>query len=85
MSAQSTAMEANMADDIYDIIRKHQVGFTYATDNSSLRDDLHLDGIDMMSIAADIEEGFGILIGDTALENAQTVGDLLNAVWEAGR
>lgn len=53
-----------------------RVDVDYADPRLELRADLHADDIDMVAIAVDMEEGFGIDLPDPLLDRVSTIGDL---------
>lgn len=55
---------------------------TYS-DDSELGRDLRLNGIDLWSIACDIEEEWNFMFSDHETETWQTVGDIVSAVVRA--
>ena len=44
--------------------------------SARLREDLDLDSFEMMNIAMELEEAFGIALSDAALVQCKTVGDV---------
>jgi acyl carrier protein len=49
-------------------------------DEASLRDDLRMDSLDLVSVVNEVEHEFGVLIPDKELEKLQTVGEVVDAL-----
>lgn len=58
-------------------------GCTQPFDPATLIDDLCLDGLDRQVIAMELEDRFGIEIGDNALEQWRTIADIIATVEKA--
>lgn len=54
------------------------------TEDTSFKDDLGLDSLDLFELAMAIEEEFGIEIPQEELENIVTVGDAVEFIKENG-
>jgi acyl carrier protein len=48
--------------------------------STSLRDDLNLSSLDLIGLAADLEDELGIDIDDDVLSRIRTIGDLFKAI-----
>jgi acyl carrier protein len=53
------------------------------TEATSLREDLSISSMDLITLAADLEQELGIIIDDDMLFDIRTVGDLFKAVDKA--
>lgn len=51
-------------------------------DDRSLREDLHLDSLDFISVVAAVEGEFSISISDEDAERLRTVADVVDLLWE---
>jgi acyl carrier protein len=56
---------------------------TPVTEAAKLSEDLGFDSLDLVELAMDLEERFGVRISDSEIEAARTVGDLVTAVRNA--
>lgn len=54
-------------------------------DTTSLREDLGIGSLDLISLAADLEQELGIRIDDDVLAGIGTIGDLFEAIDNAKR
>ena len=54
------------------------------TEDTSFKDDLGLDSLDLFELAMAIEEEFGVEIPQEELENVVTVGDAVEFIKNAG-
>lgn len=54
------------------------------TEDTSFKDDLGLDSLDLFELAMAIEEEFGVEIPQEELENIVTVGDAVEFIKENG-
>ncbi len=54
------------------------------TEDTSFKDDLGLDSLDLFELAMAIEEEFGVEIPQEDLENVVTVGDAVEFIKNAG-
>lgn len=52
--------------------------------DTRLREDLGADSLDLVVLACELEDRFGVEIPDTALDGARTIGDVLRVVRSAG-
>ena len=50
------------------------------TDATSLRDDLKLDSLEMVTLVFDLQDHLGVIVEDEELGSINTVGDLLRIV-----
>lgn len=50
------------------------------TEQANLRTDIGLSSLDLMSVASDMENTFGVKISERAILTAKTVGDLIACV-----
>ena len=50
---------------------------------TSLRDDLNIGSLDLIGLAADLEDELGIDIDDDVLSRIRTIGDLFKAIDDA--
>ena len=70
-------MDPVIADDVLprtlDLIAR--VCHKEATAQSRFIDDLSLDSIDLVGLVAEMEEEFGVIVGEERLRTFQTVGD----------
>lgn len=57
-------------------LRRNANGHDFEDPSLELRADLRADDIDMVSIAVDVEEHFGLDLSDAVLERIRTIGDL---------
>lgn len=64
------------ADTTRHLIADH-LGFDAVTDDQNLVADLALDSLDRVDLAVTLEQEFDIKIDDAALEEWQTVGDVV--------
>lgn len=79
------ATEATRMPDIADrvrrvIVRQLGVPAEEVTPSASFRDDLGADSLDVLELTMEIEEEFGIQIGDEAAGQVQTVGQAISLV-----
>ena len=65
---------------VIDIVCRMVLPPTIVTKQSRLRADLHLESIDRMSLAIDLDDAFGITVHDEPLLTAMTVDDLVQMV-----
>ena len=69
------------ADTTRILIADH-LGFDAVTDEQNLVADLALDSLDRVDLTVTLEQEFNIDISDAALEEWQTVGDVVKTVEE---
>jgi len=55
------------------------------TDATSLRDDLDISSLILITLASELENALGIDIGDEELGRIQTIGDLFEAIESSKR
>ena len=67
------------ADTTRHLIADH-LGFDAVTDDQNLVADLALDSLDRVDLTVTLEREFGIKIDDAALEEWQTVGDVVKTM-----
>lgn len=67
------------ADTTRILIADH-IGFDAVTDDQHIGNDLAIDSLDRVDLALTLEQEFDIKIDDAALEEWQTVGDVVKTV-----
>ena len=54
------------------------------TEDTMIFEELPLDSLQLYELVVDLEERFGIQISDEAIEKIQSIGDVVDMVYEAG-
>jgi acyl carrier protein len=71
--------EAVLAE-VRDILRRHTEPSQVIDDQTELVADLGVDSLGVMEVVADIEDAFGIHIGDAELRDVVTLADVASAI-----
>lgn len=74
-----------MLEKILDILES-QLGIdtTEVTEDTSFRDDLKIDSLDLYELVTALEDEYGIEIQPEELDDVKTVGDVINFLAERG-
>lgn len=62
-----------------DIVREDQPGVTLTLE-TRFDEDLNLDSLEVVEFALQMEEKIGVKIPDSIMDDAKTVGDIINAL-----
>ncbi|SHO52318.1 acyl carrier protein [Anaerocolumna xylanovorans] len=72
-----------MLDRLIELLKSEiQVRDVEINEGTSLKDDLGLDSLDMMSLVAEVEDDFKVEIDETELPGIHTVGDIISKLEE---
>ncbi len=73
-----------MLEKIAEMVKEQLNTDTAITEETSFKDDLGADSLDIFELVMALEEEFGIEIPSEDLENVNTVGDVINYLKEHG-
>ncbi len=67
-------------DEVRGLIREHTDTEVDLTEKTELVADLGIDSLGVMEVVADLEDKFGMTIGDAELREVATLGDVVKAI-----
>ena len=75
-------------DEVLELIRKHladelDVELDLITERTSFRDDLDADSLDLYTLVQELEDSYGVIIGDQEAAQIATVGEAADFVVSA--
>ena len=75
-----------MLEKVVDMITEqlHVSPGTIITEDTSFKQDLRADSLELMELVMALEEEYGIKVEDEELENFETVGDVINYIKSQG-